>query len=356
MDERLPTPLVVRFGALGDLIQATSMFESLYRAWGRPCDLLAAHGWPGAVVRGLPSVGEVATVDSRRTPYWLSRTQRRAVDWLRRRPGGPAWLVEPRERPADKSLWLLARGGIGRDHIVDAREVRRRPLEHTLDHLHRVAARNPSGVPPPPHPLPTSPPPPRLWVAEEEQGECRRWLEHRGWRREPIVVLQTQSRRSNRGRWPDERWVAAVHGVLRRLPEARVLLAGTPRELPDIQRLVALCDDARVEEAAADLPLRRLFALLTLAHSCISLDSGPAHAAATLGCPVAVLPGMADPRRCAPRGAPGSVQMVASIPEGEWPDDPLRWQTAHRMEAIDVDAVLEGWQAACASRHEELGP
>lgn len=350
MDERLPTPLVVRFGALGDLIQATSMFESLYRAWGRPCDLLAAHGWPGAVVRGLPSVGDVATVDSRRTPYRLSRTQRQAVGWLRRRPGGPAWLVEPRERPADKSLWLLARGGIARDCIVDAREVPREPLEHALDHLHRVVARNPSAMSPPPHALPESPPSPRLWVAEEETEECRRWLEDRGWRQEPIVVLQTQSRRSNRGRWPEERWVAAVHGVLRRLPEARVLLAGTPRELSDIRRLVALCDDARVEEAAADLPLRRLFALLTLAHSCISLDSGPAHAAATLGCPVAVLPGMADPRRCAPRGAPGSVQVVASIPESAWPDDPIRWQTAHRMEAIEVDAVLAGWQSACASR------
>lgn len=350
MDERLPTPLVVRFGALGDLIQATSMFESLYQAWGQPCDLLAAHGWPGAVVRGLPSVRDVATVDSRRTPYWLSRTQQRAAGWLRRRPGGPAWLVEPRERPADKSLWLLARGGIARERVVDAREVPRGPLEHTLDHLHRVVARNPGGVPEPPHPLPASPPPPRLWVAEEEKEECVRWLADRGWRQEPIVVLQTQSRRSNRGRWPEERWVAAVHGVLRWLPEARVLLAGTPRELPDIRRLVARCDDARVEEAATDLPLRRLFALLTLAHSCISLDSGPAHAAATLGCPVAVLPGMADPRRCAPRGAPGSVQVVASIPESEWPDDPLRWQTAHRMEAIEVDTVLAGWQAACASR------
>lgn len=350
MDETLLTPLVVRFGALGDLIQATSMFESLYRAWGRPCDLLAAHGWPGAVVRGLSSVRDVATVDSRRTPYWLSRTQRQAVDWLRHRLAGPTWLVEPRERPADKSLWLLARGGIARDHVVDAREVPRGPLEHALDHLHRVAARVPPGSTPPPFGLPASPPPPQLGVAAEEKEECRRWLVDRGWRKEPIVVLQTQSRRSNRGRWPEERWVAAVHGVLRRLPEARVLLAGTPRELPDIRRLMASCDDPRVEEAASDLPLRRLFALFTLAHSCISLDSGPAHAAATLRCPVAVLPGMADPRRCAPRGAPGSVQVVASIAESDWPDDPLRWQTAHRMEAIDVDAVLAGWQAACASR------
>ncbi|MGH9381179.1 MAG: glycosyltransferase family 9 protein [Thermoanaerobaculia bacterium] len=349
-DDAGPGPLVVRFGALGDLIQATSLFQSLYRAWGLPCDVLAAHGFPEAVVHGLATVHDVRTVDSRRTPYWLSRSQWHAVAWLRRWPAGPAWLIEPRERPADKSLWLLARAGIPRDRIVDAREVPRGPLEHTVDYLHRVAARTPAGVQPPPSPLPAVPPLPRLHVEDDELKECRRWLTARGWRGEPVVVLQTQSRRTNRGRWPDAQWIAAARGVLRRLPEARLLLAGTPRELPEIRRLAAACDDRRVEAAAADLPLRRLFALLALAHSCISLDSGPAHAAATLGCPVAVLPGMADPRRVAPRGAPGSVRVVASIPESAWPDDPMRWQVAHRMEAIDVDAVLEAWLAVSASR------
>lgn len=76
----------------------------------------------------------------------------------------------------------------------------------------------------------------------------------------------------------------------------------------------------------------------------------PCDLLAAHGCPVAVLPGMTDPRRCAPRGAPGSVQVVASIPESAWPDAPTLWQTVHRMEAIGVDAVLAGWQAAYASR------
>ena len=347
--------LVVRFGAMGDLIQLSSLLQTLHRTWERPVDVLGAHGWPGRVLRGLPGLGETASLTSRRTPYWLSPPQRAAVGWLRQRGPGPTWLFEPKERPAAKSAWLLARGGIPADLVVDARELPRGLLEHTVDYLHRLAVRRPAAAPDPPHPPPDEPPLPALRVTADELADCRRWLAGRGWRGEPLVALQSQSRRANRGRWPDHRWAAAARGVLAELPEARLLLAGTPAEEPEVDRLADLCADPRVEPAAADLPLRRLFALLSLAHSCISLDSGPAHAAAAVGCPVAVLQGMADPRRCAPRGAPGAVRVVAALPESEWPDDPHAWHRLHRMEEIGVDAVLEAWRAAWRSRPETGG-
>ena len=345
-----PRLLVVRFGAMGDMIQLSSLVQTLHRAWGRPVDVLGAHGWPERVLRGLPGLGETASLDSRRTPYWLSRSQRAAVGWLRRRGPGPAWLFEPKESVAAKGVWLAARAGIPRDLIVSSRELPRGLLEHTVDYLHRLAVRLPPAATAPPQPPPAEPPLPALHVTDQELADCRRWLAGRGLRGEPLVVLQSQSRRRNRGRWPDERWVAAARGVLAELPEARLLLAGTPAEEPDVDRLADACADPRVEPAAADLPLRRLFALLALAHSCISLDSGPAHAAAAVGCPVAVLQGMADPRRCAPRGAPGTVRVVAALPRSEWPDDPHTWHQRHRMEEIEVDAVLEAWRAAWLSK------
>jgi hypothetical protein len=39
-------------------------------------------------------------------------------------------------------------------------------------------------------------------------------------------------------------------------------------------------DQGQVHNVADDLPLRRLLALLSMAHSGISVDTGPAHAAA----------------------------------------------------------------------------
>jgi heptosyltransferase-2/heptosyltransferase-3 len=46
------------------------------------------------------------------------------------------------------------------------------------------------------------------------------------------------------------------------------------------------CGSPRVKAVADQLPLRRLFALLTRAHSMIRVDTGPAHAAAALGCAI----------------------------------------------------------------------
>lgn len=65
-DEAAAAPLVVRFGALGDLIQATSMFESLYRAWGRPCDLLAAPSSTPWTISTASPPATLAACDSRR--------------------------------------------------------------------------------------------------------------------------------------------------------------------------------------------------------------------------------------------------------------------------------------------------
>ena len=106
-----------------------------------------------------------------------------------------------------------------------------------------------------------------------------------------------------------------------------------------VETLRRACGDERVANAAHDLGLRRLFALATLAHSCVSLDSGPAHVAAACGCPVVVLMGMADPRRNRPLGR-AAVEIVTSVPEDEWPATRAEWEAWHQVAAIEVPAVV----------------
>ena len=65
-----------------------------------------------------------------------------------------------------------------------------------------------------------------------------------------------------------------------------------------------------MHSVAGDLPLRRLLALLSTAHSCISVDTGPAHAAAALNCPLTVLFGQANPARFRPRSAASPVRVL----------------------------------------------
>jgi heptosyltransferase-2/heptosyltransferase-3 len=94
---------------------------------------------------------------------------------------------------------------------------------------------------------------------------------------------------------------------------------------------------------SAGLTLRRLFALLEHANSMISLDTGPAHAAAALGCPVVVLAGRADPRRNRPAGPPERVQLATAFAEGSWPTTVGEWWRLHHPADIQVASVVDAW-------------
>jgi heptosyltransferase-2/heptosyltransferase-3 len=334
-------PLVLRFGALGDTVLLTALLRDLATRWGAPCDVVTGAGPQRRVLAGLDSVREVFTLPSRRRPYPLAPRQWALVRWLRRRGAPPTWVFDP----PPKTAWLAGRGGIPRTHRLSPREVPRPLGEHTLDYQRRLAAAVPpawAASAPPPLAIHAEP---ELVVPEADREECRRWIEESGWGGRPLVLVQSQSRRRNRGRWPVERWAAAVAAVLADLPAAQVLLLGSPAEARAVEALRAACADPRVVNVAAELPLDRLFALATVAHSCLSLDSGPAHVAAALGCPVVVLPGWADPRRNRPPGPPSRVQVVAEAPPEEWPPDVHGWERWHRLEAVPVAAVVEAWRA-----------
>lgn len=333
-------PLVLRFGALGDTVVLTAMLRDLAVRWGGPCDVVTGAGPQRRVLAGLDSVRAVYTIPSRRRPYPLAPSQWALVRWLRARRTEPTYLFDP----LPKVGWLADRAGIAAARRVSIRDLPRRLDEHTLDYQRRMAAEVPaawSDAPPPP---PERPAEPELAVPEADRADCRRWIAEEGWEGRPLVAVQSQSRRRNRGRWPDERWAAAARGVLAELPEARVLLLGSPAEAEAVEALRAACADPRVVNVAAGLGLDRLFALIAELHSLISLDSGPAHVAAALGCPVVVLPGWADPRRNRPVGPPERVAIVAEAPPEEWPPDVHGWERWHRLDAVPVESVLAAWR------------
>lgn len=343
-------PLAVRFGAIGDMIVLTVLLQGLAEIWGRPCDVIASGGAPGRVYRGLACVGEVVTLRSRRTPYWLSRGQRRLVRWLRRRGPSPTWAVER----MDKVLWLLEKGGLPPGWVLSRQGLPRGDLEHTVHYLRRMLAERPVDLPAAPG-EPAPEPEPVLALSEAERADCRRWIAERGWEGRPLVLFQTQSRRRKRGRWPGERWRAVAAAVLERLPEGRVLLIGSPDEEGELAALARGWAEARVEVAASDLPLRRLFALAAVAHSCVSLDTGPAHVASTLGCPLVVLVGMADPRRNYPWPCGAPVRMVTTVGEADWPATRAEWEAWHEVGEIAVEPVVAAWEQV-AALGREAGP
>jgi heptosyltransferase-2/heptosyltransferase-3 len=335
-------PLVVRFAAFGDVVLLTPLLEVLHRRYRQPVDLLASGGWTPQLLAYDPRVGHVQLVRSRRAPYALCRSQRQAVAWLRARPPGPVYLCEP----DDKSQWLLDRAGIERRRVVRAFDFQAGEQIHFTDWWVSIAQRTPElwqGDPLLPA-LPATDSVPQLHLHPAEPAECAAWLRARRLDRSPLVLLQPGNKRTfRRGRlagssdnkhWPAQRWAELARAILAELPGAQVLLCGAPSErgvTGDIRRRIGI--DGRVHDLTCELPVRRLLALQARAHSMISVDTGPAHAAAALGCPLVVLFGREDQRVWRPRARHDTVRAVG----GERGPDST-------VADIPVQSVMGAWR------------
>ena len=134
-----PRPLLVRFGAMGDLVLVQPMIRLLSERFGAPVDILSAGGWVRPLYEGQPGVGEIFLLKKRKLPWWLSAEKRALLAGLRARGPRPVWYCDFDE----KLLPLLARAGLGDDCVVRARAVGMRDGEHLVDFHQRVALQMP---------------------------------------------------------------------------------------------------------------------------------------------------------------------------------------------------------------------
>ncbi|KGM52242.1 hypothetical protein N800_12475 [Lysobacter daejeonensis GH1-9] len=334
-------PLLVRCGAFGDMVLVTPLIRFLAARYGQPVDVVSSGGWTPPLLQHEPAVGHLQLVTSRNTPYLLCPSQWALVRWLRARGRGPVYLCD-----ADAEMAaLLRRAGIADEDIVG-----RLPSDAVVDGQQqlwpdrwlRMGARNPAK----PYPaLDIDPAPfrlPALAVGEEDRRALAAWRAIHGLQG-PLVLFQPGNKRTHkRGtvatrqhpkHWPPERWAAVARAVWARLPDAQVVLCGSEGEHAVLEEIRAAADgDPRLHNLAGDLPIPRLLALLEVAHSMVSVDTGPAHAAAALGCPLVVLFGNASPAMWRPLG-PGHVHCLGG-------------ENGEQSQARDVpaEAVIAAWQ------------
>ncbi len=130
--------------------------------------------------------------------------------------------------------------------------------------------------------------------------------------------------------WPMERWRELLQAIRARLPDAVLVLRGAVDELPMLREMSAAIGLVGVETLGVGL--RPLFALMEAAHSMVSVDTGPAHAAAALGLPVVVLYGAESPGVWLPRSPCGSPVVGLGGPP-----------RSRRADQIAVADVFEAW-------------
>ena len=323
---RCERPLGVRCGAFGDMVLITALIGALRQRFGCPVDILTSGPWSEPLLRGQPGVGEIYSVRSRKTPYWLSPDQQRVVRRLRVRGVGPTWLCDGNEaaRP------MLVRAGIPARCMVDVLDHPLLPGEHATEQWRRLARLDP------PCGAPDAMAPPggatgggcELEVSRAERDALTAWLGTRGMSGLPLIAVQIGNKRTmrrgfrrlavNTKYWPNERWAVVLRHLRQRHPGHAIALLGTG---PEFQLNAELARLARIEgvfNVADDLPVRRLVALLARADGLITVDSGPAHAAAAVGCALVVLFGKASTSLYRPWGSSGAdVKVLTGEVEGQ---------------------------------------
>lgn len=336
-----PRPLVVRFGALGDMVILTVLIRHLHARFGQPVDIVASGGWARPLLQDQPGVGDIHVIRSRNTPYWLSSEQRTVVTALRQRGAGPTWLADIDNR---KARWLLQRAGWAPQLSCDYHGLRDIPGAHQCDMFLRFAYRNPPIIGGEDLPLTSQDAYGQLWVSDAQRSALQQWLVSKGLADQPLILIQVGNKRtmrrglrtraSNTKYWPEENWAAVLHGLRKLHPDHAILMLGVPNEAALNDEILKFAAIDNAHNIANELPIPRLIALCERAAGMVSVDTGPAHVAAAVGCRVVTLYGKSDPSIYQPRGAQLNSVCLSKQYQGE-----------RSMLGIQPADVLAAWQA-----------
>jgi ADP-heptose:LPS heptosyltransferase len=342
---------VLYFARLGDMVMLTAMLNFLHRRYHKPCLVISVGPGIAAVFQGNPDVAHVWSF-GRHFPFPLTRIWPQVARALRESHPGPIYICEHHYRQLPRIRRMLALSGVDPARCVFMKE-EPQTVHHSVDRLIRLGEQTPEAIDAADYPVPTSVSAwaPRLQVFDDERADLEAWLHSQGWSGRPIVMVQPGNHRSMGRRrkrwerlqtddkaWPLERWVSLLRKMHERLPNALIMLRGSHEEVEMLQVIQAATTIDSV--VVAGVGLRRLFALCTASHSMVSVDTGPAHAAAALGLPLVVMYGAGPQRFWLPRstGPNSPVIGVGGPPEST------------RVDQISVEAVFEAWCAVIVTR------
>jgi ADP-heptose:LPS heptosyltransferase len=339
--QNLKRPLALRCGAFGDMVLLTALIRVLHAEFGAPVDIVTSGPWSEPLLRGQPGVGEIFSLRSRKTPYWMSIDQQRVVRQLRARGAGPTWFCDgdAAARP------LLERAGIHSEYIVDVKDHPLLTGEHATQQWRRLAQIMPGTVTAARADIDAILPGCYLEVTRVQRAQLTAWLTTRGLAEQPLILMQIGNKRTmrrgprrlavNNKYWPNERWAEVLRYLRQQHPRHALLLSGTGPEFQLNQELIGMAGVGGVHNVADDLPIPRLVSLLDRADGLVTVDSGPAHAAAAVGCPQVVLFGKALPSLYRPLGTAGAdVQLLTGFADGE-----------PNMLGIEASSVIAAWSA-----------
>lgn len=319
------------------------LLHLLHRRYGAPCRILTRGSWAHALYDGHPDVGHIEQLRARHAPILFSPQRWRAIANLHRHTG-PIYVSEDTSKSLKRIRRLLRLARVPAERCAFVNDLFHGTDEHWVDQLLRFGRTTPAAFDASAYAwraedLRTAP---RLWLTENDRADADAWLQRRGFTNAPLVLLQPGNWKTRKWRrnhdidpkfWPIERWVQLLHAMRADLPTAHLLLCGSPMETRILEAIRDKAHTQGVSIAAGDLPIRRLLGVLERAHSMVSVDSGPAHLAAALGCPLVTLFGHYSPRRWGHRSAFGKPAIdLGGAPQTQ------------TVSEVDAQTVIDAWR------------
>ncbi len=289
--------LLLRLERIGDLLMALPAIGDL-RAMAPSAEIdLVVGSWNADLAAALPAVTRVVTLDA----AWLARGDvglglpalvAAARTWRHRR-----YDLALNFEPDIRTNILLAASGAG--WTAGYRSGGGGPLldialdydtrEHTTDNARRLVSAVMAGTPRESGALLVVPPN-AYERADNLLGAPRR----------PLVAVHASGGRAIK-QWEPDRF-ADVAQRLVASAGATIVLTGSSGDRPLVDRLKAALPPASVIDAAGDLDLLTVAAILERSDLLITGDTGPMHLAVAVETPIVAVFGPSEPARYAPRG------------------------------------------------------
>jgi len=300
----MPT-LVCYFARVGDLVMLTPVLRAL--AAQGPVEL-CARPWARPLLGSDPALSAIHTIDKPNPPWWqelLAGRPRAKLTTVLQSRGYDRIIMLDRETPGI-AAWI--RGWAGAIPITVLPHIAQGTGSHQVDA--NIAAAEAAGIT-------ITDRAPTLTLPAELRAEAKQRLAAFGRR---VVAIQAGSSLTHRWlrRQPNlkgltpQQWSVFCSRLLSEQQTDAIVFLGSAPEGREARAIISAMPEglrSSLHDLTGAVSLAQLPAFLAGCQACVSVDTGPAHIAAAVGCPLLVIFGPSDPVRFLPRG-PGRISAV----------------------------------------------
>jgi ADP-heptose:LPS heptosyltransferase len=274
--ENIKSVLIIRSGALGDLVYSTAVMDALLAQYGQTVKI----DWvctPGAatLLQKDPRVRQVFLLKHRKLPVWLSSEKRTIVSYSEKHPYDLLINLESGKIFYSLAKGIHARHKIGMPYTLPAKNPN---AAHMVDIIKNIYADIID-----PEILQKSNP--KLF------GEATEIIREKYALPEHYIVLNPSNSHNNSHRlnyraWPQEHWRDLIGKLSSRVPLVITANKGEESYFEKIRPF-----PSNVIDLVGKTPLIDLIGVIDNADAVVSTDTGPAHIASAVNTPVYTLIG-----------------------------------------------------------------